>query len=68
MHLNLTIPGHFPTVSRVLRSLEADRREKGLLDVLNGRLRIGWGSLRVGVGMASGNFFYRSMTGDRSET
>eukprot|EP00392_Amoebophrya_sp_AT5.2_P017049 g17364.t1 len=32
---------------------------KGNFGQLGAKLRIGWGSLRVGIGMATGNFFYR---------
>jgi len=48
----------YPTIRAVLRELSQDAR-KGNFGQLGAKLRIGWGSLRVGIGMATGNFFYR---------
>lgn len=52
--------GEAPTMRGTLLELLQDfkRRDWG---VLNHKLRIGWGSLRVGIGMATGSYFYRKV-------
>jgi len=55
----------FPSTALVFSDLAKDvvAGPSGWWTLLNSKLRIGWGSLRVGMGMAGGSYFYRCFLG-----